>query len=197
METEIKKIWKNDQSAPKIYPELIHQKFKRQNKYLILTKKIHTRKADRKKVTKLQKKSNKNLSKRYFFIHFQFKQTTRWIPNSSFMTYFGKPPFENYGRGNTKPIDGGLVYGTYLYSHSVHPHRGANSPSHVQTYPVALMKAKSMGRLVPTQPKTFCKYLENKINNEKERQYDCSGAIEAMKNTYSPLEIEVPDLHRV
>ena len=113
------------------------------------------------------------------------------------MTYFGKPPFENYGRGNTKPIDGGLVYGTYLYSHSVHPHRGVNSPSHVQTYPVALMKAKSMGKLVPTQPKTVCKYLENKMNNEKERQYDCSGAIEAMKNTFSPLEIETPDLHSV
>lgn len=22
-----------------------------------------------------------------------FKQTTRWIPNSAFTTYFGKPPF--------------------------------------------------------------------------------------------------------
>lgn len=79
------------------------------------------------------------------------------------------------------------MYGTYLYSHNVQPHRGANSPSHVQSYPVALMKAKSMGRIVPSQPKTSCKYLENKINNEKERQYDGSGAIEAQKNNYSPL----------
>ncbi len=35
------------------------------------------------------------------------------------------------------------------------------------------------------------------MNNEKEREYNCSGAIDAMKNTYLPLEIEVPDLHRV
>jgi len=47
----------------------------------------------------------------------------------------------------------------------VFPHRGANSPSHIQSYPVALMKAKSMGKLIPSQPKTICKYLENKINN--------------------------------
>lgn len=59
------------------------------------------------------------------------------------------------------------------------------------------MKAKSMGRLVPTQPKTSCKYLENKLNNEKEKKYDGSGAIEAMKNNYSALEIEVPDLRGV
>jgi hypothetical protein len=51
------------------------------------------------------------------------------------------------------------------------------------------MKAKSMGRLVPTQPKTACKYLENKINNEKERQYDGSGAIEAQKNNFERLDI--------
>lgn len=58
----------------------------------------------------------------------QFKQTTRWIPNSAFTTYFGKPAFENYGRGNTKPSSGGLMYGNYLKSHNVQPHRGMNSP---------------------------------------------------------------------
>ncbi len=67
----------------------------------------------------------------------------------------------------------------------------------MQSYPVALMKAKSMGKLIPTQPKTSCKYLENKINNEKERQYDGAGAIEAQKNIYQGLDIEVPDLHGV
>jgi hypothetical protein len=84
----------------------------------------------------------------------QFKQTTRWIPNSAFTTYFGKPPFENYGRGNTHPVDGGLLYGTYLYSHNVHPHRGANQPSNLQSYPVALSKARSHGNLFPTGPRT-------------------------------------------
>ena len=37
--------------------------------------------------------------------------TTRWLPNSAFQTYFGKPAFENYGMGNINPPTGGLVYG--------------------------------------------------------------------------------------
>lgn len=28
------------------------------------------------------------------------KGTTRELPNSAFTTYFGKPAWENYGRGN-------------------------------------------------------------------------------------------------
>ena len=59
------------------------------------------------------------------------------------------------------------------------------------------MKAQSMGRLVPTQPKTSCNYLDNKLNNEKERRYDGYGAIEAIRNSYPALEIETPDLHGV
>jgi hypothetical protein len=46
------------------------------------------------------------------------------------------------------------VYGTYLYSHNVHPHRGKNQPKYVQSYPVALMKAKSQGTLIPSHPRT-------------------------------------------
>ena len=122
----------------------------------------------------------------------QFKQTTRWIPNSSFTTYFGKPPFENYGRGNTKPIEGGLVYGTYLYSHNVHPHRGANSPKCTQSYPVALMKAKSQGALLPSHPRTKPDYdstLTNATNVE------CPNKIEPERNAYAGcLSIEVPPL---
>jgi len=94
-------------------------------------------------------------------LYTQFKQTTRWIPNSSFTTYFGKPPFENYGRGNTHPIDGGLIYGTYLYSHNVHPHRGNNHPKNIQSYPIALMKAKSQGTLLPTHPRTKPDYSKD------------------------------------
>ena len=40
--------------------------------------------------------------------------TTRWLPNSSFTTYFGKPAFENYGYGNINPVYGGLFYGNYF-----------------------------------------------------------------------------------
>jgi hypothetical protein len=60
METKTKKTSRKDRQVPGMYPLSIHPKLILQNKYLILTKKIHTRKADPKKVTKLQKKSNKN-----------------------------------------------------------------------------------------------------------------------------------------
>ena len=69
------------------------------------------------------------------------------------MTYFGKPPFANYGSGNTHPTKGGLVYGTYLYSHNVYPHLGNNNPNCTQSYPVALSKAKSQGALIPYPPR--------------------------------------------
>lgn len=39
------------------------------------------------------------------------EETTRWLPNSAFTTYFGRPAFENYGRGNVNPPIGGCVYG--------------------------------------------------------------------------------------
>ena len=32
-----------------------------------------------------------------------FINTTRWLADSSFLTYFGKPPFHPYGRANTNP----------------------------------------------------------------------------------------------
>lgn len=31
--------------------------------------------------------------------------TTRWLADSSFTTYFGKPPFHAYGKGNVKPTN--------------------------------------------------------------------------------------------
>lgn len=34
-----------------------------------------------------------------------FNSTTRWLPDSSFTTYFGKPAFHAYGKGNTKTIN--------------------------------------------------------------------------------------------
>jgi len=37
--------------------------------------------------------------------------TTRWLPDSAFTTYFGKPAFHLYGKGNTNPAVGGNVYG--------------------------------------------------------------------------------------
>ena len=49
----------------------------------------------------------------------KFYNTTRWLPNSAFTTYFGKPAFENYGYGNINPVYGGLFYGNYMLSHNM------------------------------------------------------------------------------
>jgi len=57
-----------------------------------------------------------------------------------------------------------LVYGTYLYSHNVHPHRGKNKPKNVQSYPVALMKAKSQGNLIPAPPRTRPDFSADLLN---------------------------------
>jgi hypothetical protein len=37
--------------------------------------------------------------------------TTRWLPDSAFTTYFGKPAFHAYGKANVNPTVGGTVYG--------------------------------------------------------------------------------------
>lgn len=71
----------------------------------------------------------------------KFYNTTRWLPNSAFTTYFGKPAFENYGYGNTKPVYGGLFYGNYMLSHNMNPIDGPNHPSEKQVYSSAMMKS--------------------------------------------------------
>ena len=46
------------------------------------------------------------------------------------------------GRGNIKPIGGGVVYGNYLKSHNVNPHRGKNNPANMETYASAIIHAQ-------------------------------------------------------
>jgi hypothetical protein len=50
-----------------------------------------------------------------------YKGPTRWLPDSAFTTYFGKPVFHPYGNANTRPTNGGNVYGQYMLSHNVNP----------------------------------------------------------------------------
>lgn len=71
----------------------------------------------------------------------KLKQTTRWLPNSAFKTYFGKPVFANYGQGNVNPAYGGLMYGDYMKTHNIAPHEGSNNPSTQQVYEIAETKA--------------------------------------------------------
>jgi hypothetical protein len=54
--------------------------------------------------------------------------TTRWLPDSAFTTYFGKPAFHLYGKGNVTPSVGGNIYGQYMLTHNVNPECGEHLP---------------------------------------------------------------------
>ncbi len=82
----------------------------------------------------------------------KFFYTTRWLPNTAFTTYFGKPAFENYGYGNTKPLYGGLFYGNYLLSHNINPVEGDNNPETKQVYSSAMLKALQNSKIRKPSP---------------------------------------------
>lgn len=73
---------------------------------------------------------------------FEFKDKGRLLADSAFTTYFGKPAFHTYGNGNRNPVVGGLQYGSYMKTHSVNPHSGANKPEKEQVHYRALMVPK-------------------------------------------------------
>ena len=43
----------------------------------------------------------------------EFNSTTRWLADSAFTTYYGKPAFHAYGKGNTKPVNQNLKMMTH------------------------------------------------------------------------------------
>ena len=43
----------------------------------------------------------------------EINSTTRWLADSSFTTYFGKPAFHAYGKGNTCPTNQTQAYLTH------------------------------------------------------------------------------------
>jgi hypothetical protein len=57
-----------------------------------------------------------------------YQGPTRWLPDSAFTTYFGKPAFHAYGMANVNPVVGGNIYGQYMLSHNVNPESGNNMP---------------------------------------------------------------------
>eukprot|EP00742_Colponemidia_sp_Colp-10_P007007 GILJ01007520.1.p1 GENE.GILJ01007520.1~~GILJ01007520.1.p1 ORF type:complete len:769 (+),score=64.69 GILJ01007520.1:41-2347(+) len=65
------------------------------------------------------------------------KANSRFMADSSFRTYYARPAFHAYGRGNLNPTWGGLFYGQYMLSHSISPQEGANNPMYQQVYPQA------------------------------------------------------------
>ena len=62
------------------------------------------------------------------------KLCSRWLPDSSLTTYFGKPAFHSYGHTNTNPSYGGLSYGQYLKTFNINPHSGGNKPEFSQIH---------------------------------------------------------------
>jgi hypothetical protein len=81
-----------------------------------------------------------------------FYNTTRWLPNSAFTTYFGKPAFENYGYGNLNPVYGGLFYGNYMLSHNINPIDGENRPEEKQVYSSSMLKAIQRNKTRKPEP---------------------------------------------
>lgn len=111
-------------------------------------------------------------------------EQSRDLPNSAFKTFFGKPPFENYGYGNTD-VATGFCYGQYLKTHNVNPHRGGNHPEYKQVFDRAEIQSaiipsrgSSLPRTRPDDSVVSHFYLfflnhsahqDKKINDEKAR----------------------------
>ena len=98
----------------------------------------------------------------------KFTEQSRWLPNTAFQTFWGKPAFENYGMGNTNPVWGGLGYGNYLKSYNINPQRGNNKPKYEQVFKSA-------------------KYASYKVN------YDRSHIPRKIKDEYVLAEEEVEE----
>jgi hypothetical protein len=87
-----------------------------------------------KTMTTQQKKAAADLKRR----RSDFNNSTRWLPDSAFTTYFGKPAFHPYGNGNTNPAIGGVNYGNNLLTHNINAECGDHPPLYQQVYDSAL-----------------------------------------------------------
>ncbi|CAK91390.1 unnamed protein product (macronuclear) [Paramecium tetraurelia] len=95
----------------------------------------------------------------------KFQGETRWIADSAFTTYFGKPAWGPYGYNNVNPTVGGMIYGQHLLSHNVQPHRNKNDPFYIQTYQNALRKGAAVANVEPEPPRN-CRE-EDRLNPEQ------------------------------
>lgn len=78
---------------------------------------------------------------------------SRWKPDTHTRSIYGKPIFHAYGKGNTNPTVGGVVYGQYMLTHNIHPESGDNVPQYHQVYDSAHNKTFENGKpiLEPTR----------------------------------------------
>ena len=82
------------------------------------------RTAKKRKMSAAERKQAAEMKKRTS----EFLNTTRWLPDSAFTTYFGKPAFHSYGKGNINPTVGGVNYGHNLLTHNINAECGDNPP---------------------------------------------------------------------
>ena len=123
----------------------------------------------------------------------KFYNTTRWLPNSAFTTYFGKPAFENYGYGNTNPVYGGLFYGNYMLSHNMNPIDGANHPPEKQVYSSAMMKScQRKGIRKPSPPRKVPDEIRN--TPEELMEIKTRAQIFQLPNNFPSRDIIPPNL---
>ena len=123
----------------------------------------------------------------------KFYGTTRWLPNSAFTTYFGKPAFENYGYGNTNPVYGGLFYGNYMLSHNMNPIDGANHPPEKQVYSSAMMKSvQRKGIRRPSPPRKVPEEIRN--TPEELQEIRTRMQIFQLPNNFPSRDIIPPNL---
>ena len=141
----------------------------------------------------LQKTTRKGPSKTQINRLKQFYNTTRWLPNSAFTTYFGKPAFENYGYGNTNPVYGGLFYGNYMLSHNMNPIDGANHPEEKQVYSSAMMKSvQRKGVRRPSPPRKVPEEIRN--TPEELQEIRTRKQIFQLPNNFPSRDIIPPNL---
>lgn len=105
------------------------------------------RTAKKRKMSAAERKAAAEMKKRTS----EFLNTTRWLPDSAFTTYFGKPAFHSYGKGNINPTVGGVNYGHNLLTHNINAECGENPPLYQQVYDNALKAGivKTKGMRVP------------------------------------------------
>ena len=141
----------------------------------------------------IQKSTKKGPSKTQINRLKQFYNTTRWLPNSAFTTYFGKPAFENYGYGNTNPVYGGLFYGNYMLSHNMNPIDGANHPEEKQVYSSAMMKSvQRKGVRRPSPPRKVPEEIRN--TPEELQEIRTRKQIFQLPNNFPSRDIIPPNL---
>ena len=81
----------------------------------------------------------------------EFVATTRWLPDTAFTTYYGKPAFHAYGKSNIKPTNPNQK----MLTHNINAATGKQNSEFYQVYDSALLAGinHTKGMRIPKIPK--------------------------------------------